>query len=212
MTAYTTVSLIRHGEVLNPNNIVYGRLSGYRLSARGQKQVYAAGSALKSAPVRAILSSPLLRARQTAQAIRVFHPHLTVRLSYSLLEVYTCWQGHSMAEADSRGGDVYTGAPSCFEQPIDIVKRMWTFLKRIRRQYRGKHVVAVSHGDPIAFLLLWLKDADLSPTNKTRLTAVGIPDQYPALASITTLSFRGPATGERPHIKYLKPHDDGCQV
>ena len=33
----TTVHLMRHGEVHNPEGVLYGRLPGYRLSERGQE-------------------------------------------------------------------------------------------------------------------------------------------------------------------------------
>jgi probable phosphoglycerate mutase len=208
MRNFTCISLVRHGEVLNPGRLVYGRLSGYRLNQKGCRQAHAAGKLLKREPIDAIFSSPLLRARQTAAAICAFHPLLRVRCANSLSEVYTCYEGRPLYEADSRGGDVYTDAPSCFEQPLDIVKRMWTFIKRQRRRFPRRHIVAVTHGDPIAFLLLWLKEAGLDPCNKRNLTSIGIPDNYPSLASITTLTFRSHEAQERPHIRYLKPYDD----
>jgi broad specificity phosphatase PhoE len=34
----TVVHLVRHGEVRNPDGMLYGRLPGYRLSDRGERQ------------------------------------------------------------------------------------------------------------------------------------------------------------------------------
>ena len=38
-TSTIKVHLMRHGEVHNPERIVYGRLPGYRLSDKGQQMV-----------------------------------------------------------------------------------------------------------------------------------------------------------------------------
>ncbi len=64
-----TVHLIRHGEVVNPNHVVYANLPGFNLSPRGVLQAAAAGGWLSSSRLDAVISSPLARARQTATAI-----------------------------------------------------------------------------------------------------------------------------------------------
>ncbi|MGH2701497.1 MAG: histidine phosphatase family protein, partial [Actinomycetota bacterium] len=68
-----TVHLVRHGEVENPKGVIYGRLPGYNLSERGQRQAEAAGRHLRDADVRAVWASPLERAQETAEAIAVHH-------------------------------------------------------------------------------------------------------------------------------------------
>ena len=62
--------LIRHGE----NDYVKtgkmaGRLPGVHLNERGQKQAQALGEALKDVPIKAVYSSPLERAMETATPI-----------------------------------------------------------------------------------------------------------------------------------------------
>ena len=63
----TCIHLIRHGEVHNPEQILYGRLPRFRLSARGRAQARSAGDHLREHDLRAVFSSPLLRTRQTAK-------------------------------------------------------------------------------------------------------------------------------------------------
>lgn len=63
------VHLVRHGEVRNPSNILYGRLPGFELSARGRAQAEAATSFLARRPIGFIAVSPLRRALQTAQPL-----------------------------------------------------------------------------------------------------------------------------------------------
>ena len=51
----TTVHLVRHGEVRNPERILYGRLPGYRLTERGEKMAAMVGDHLAAADVALVL-------------------------------------------------------------------------------------------------------------------------------------------------------------
>ncbi|MGD9369187.1 MAG: histidine phosphatase family protein [Desulfobacteraceae bacterium] len=199
------IDLIRHGEVHNPQQILYGRLPRFRLNANGRHQAKLAGHCLNGDPLDALFSSPMLRARQTALEILTHFGHLTLRISTLINEVYTCYEGRPGAEIDAREGDVYTGAEACFEQPKDIVDRTRRFVARMRRQYAGGRVAAVTHGDVITFMVLWAKGYDLAPRNKTRLLQAGYPEAYPAHASITTLTYNTTDLEEKPIIAYTKP-------
>lgn len=67
-----TVHLLRHGEVFNPDGVLYGRLPEFHLSERGHAMAvmvaehFAALAAQGAAPVY-LVSSPLTRAQETAQ-------------------------------------------------------------------------------------------------------------------------------------------------
>src|SRR5690625_995194 len=69
----TIVHLVRHGEVHNPERILYGRMPGYRLSSRGQQMAQCVADHLQDADVALVRSSPLLRAQQTAAPIAAAH-------------------------------------------------------------------------------------------------------------------------------------------
>jgi len=64
----TTVHLLRHGEVHNPDRVLYGRLPGFRLSERGQEMARIVAAALteQQRDITAVVSSPLQRALATA--------------------------------------------------------------------------------------------------------------------------------------------------
>src|SRR6476469_2116957 len=67
MTRMATVHLVRHGEVDNPDRVLYGRLPGFKLSELGERQAAAAAQYLADEfDVGYLVSSPLERARQTA--------------------------------------------------------------------------------------------------------------------------------------------------
>lgn len=57
---------VRHGEVDNPERILYGRLEGFGLSKRGHQMARRTASALATRPVARIISSPLQRAVESA--------------------------------------------------------------------------------------------------------------------------------------------------
>jgi probable phosphoglycerate mutase len=202
----TLLSFVRHGQVYNPDQIYYGRLPGFRLDAKGRDQAKLAARVLRSTPLAALFSSPQLRARQTAREILRFHPRLKLKISRLLDEVYTPYEGHPSAQTDAINGDVYTGTSPPFEQPVDIVNRAQKFVRRIRKRFAGRQVAAVTHGDTITFMILWAKGLALEPAYKGKLAPFGIPDGYPAPASITTFAFKTDAPDELPRITYVRPY------
>ena len=62
------VHLVRHGEVHNPDGVLYGRLPGYHLSELGQRMAAAAAASVKAdhRPVMRLIASPLERAQESA--------------------------------------------------------------------------------------------------------------------------------------------------
>ena len=64
-----TIHVMRHGEVENPNKILYGRQSGWHLSKRGQAMAEAAAEWSKQFNLGALHASPLERAQETASPI-----------------------------------------------------------------------------------------------------------------------------------------------
>jgi broad specificity phosphatase PhoE len=204
MTTPTTVYLVRHGNVHNPDKIFYGRLPRFGLSQRGRKEARSAGSFLNGTTVNALYCSPLLRTRQTAQEICAFHPDLTLRQSRHLIEVLNAFEGRPSAEVDARHGDVYTGFGPPYEQPRDIVERALKFFRFARDRHAGENVVAVTHGDVIVFAMLWAQGLAQTPQNKASLHALGFAGGYPATGSITIFTFRSDSERELPPVCYFK--------
>jgi broad specificity phosphatase PhoE len=62
----SVVHLLRHGEVYNPDGVLYGRLPGFQLSLRGRQQAEVAAKFLAARPIGYLVASPLERAQQTA--------------------------------------------------------------------------------------------------------------------------------------------------
>jgi broad specificity phosphatase PhoE len=202
----TRICFVRHGDVDNPQQVFYGRLPGFGLSKEGHQQAHAAAVALCKEPIAAIYTSELQRARETADEIHALCPDLQPIPSPLLLEVYSPYDGTPRHEMVAHGWDLYKGIPPEYEQPADVLARARRFIARVRVRHAGQHVVAVTHGDVIAFLTLWAYGYPVAPRSRQALRKTGIPEGYPAHGSITTLSYRGSEDGERPAMEHVVPY------
>ena len=200
----TTIIFVRHGEVHNPEGIIYGRLPGFHLNDEGRRQATIARDTLaQQFGIDQIISSPMLRAQQTAEIIAQGKPVLE---SPFLIETHSYYEGQSAKIMPDLKGDFYTGVPDEYEQPPEIVGRLAQFIDETRQQYAGQTIVAVSHGDPIAFLILSLKEEAILPANKFKLSQLGVPDGYPAHASLTAVAYQSASPAETPTITYHRPY------
>lgn len=202
----TTISLVRHGLVHNPDGIFYGRLPGFPLAAEGKAQAQAVQRYFQDKPPAAVCSSPMLRARQTAQIILEPHADLALCIAEALIEVHTPYDGQSMADVAARGFDLYSDSGPEFEQPADVISRISQFMTNMRREFPNQQVVGVTHGDNIAIPILWAKGAALTVENKQNLMDFGLPEYYPATASISRFTFFTDDPEERPQFSYVKPY------
>jgi probable phosphomutase (TIGR03848 family) len=150
--------LIRHGE----NDFVKtgklpGHLSGIHLNERGQKQAQALGEALKDVPLKAIYSSPLERAMETAEPVATSHQLEIVQESGLRDANVGKWEGKSLkALRLTNAWKVVQHSPSRFHFPegesfMDVQTRIVNTLEDIVKKHnKPKDIVAVVfHADPI---------------------------------------------------------------
>jgi broad specificity phosphatase PhoE len=203
MASCTRIHFIRHGDVENPKDIFYGRLPGFGLSEEGRRQAQAAAEALRDAPIRAIFSSPLLRATETADIIAASRDDLRVELSDLLLEVHVPFDGQHISEVIKRQWDVFAGNEPPYEQPADVLRRALQFIAEVRQNYLGQEVVAVTHGDVLVFLLSWANGAPITSAQRLAMYREG----YALKASVTTLIYQTASEDEVPTTKYMIPYE-----
>ena len=152
--ATETIHLVRHGEVENPKGIIYGRLPGFHLSERGQRQAAAAADRLKDADVGAIWASPLERAQETARFIADVHG-LEIKTDDRLLESLNSFEGvGKTAYALLRNPRHWWRfrnpvKPSWGESFRDIQARMTSAISEAFITAGDKEVVVVSHMTPV---------------------------------------------------------------
>ena len=194
----TTLLFVRHTEVHNPRNVVYGRLPRFGLSKRGWEQAERVADYLREVPLAALYTSPLLRARQTAVAIAERHPHLRVRSAAALLEIKTGWQG-TLNKDIPKGTSFYVDRKHEDDEVVeDIIKRLQAFVRRLLRQHPGQIVACVGHADPIAIITLATAGHDVTP--KLLLQPLA-PDR----GAVVVFDYASPASV--PVLHYANPQD-----
>jgi broad specificity phosphatase PhoE len=151
----TVVHLLRHGEVYNPNRILYGRLAGYRLSEIGHQMAKAAAQALADRDVTHVLASPLERARETAEPIAAQF-EVTAAVDERLIEGANWFEGRRVSVGDGSLRDPRNWwvlrdpvTPSWGEPYRLIAERMFAALQSARVAAEGHEAVCVSHQLPI---------------------------------------------------------------
>ncbi|MBX5490957.1 MAG: histidine phosphatase family protein [Chloroflexi bacterium] len=194
----TILLFVRHAEVRNPRNVVYGRLPRFGLSPRGRTQAERVAAFLADLPLAAIYTSPLLRARQTAAAIAARHPHLRVHQASALLEVRTSWQGTPNKEVP-KGTSFYVDRRANDDESIDdVLARLQAFVRRLLRRHTGEIVVCVGHADPIAILTLAAAGTPVTPKLLQQPVA-------PARGAVTIFEYPTPTAA--PILSYANPQD-----
>ena len=184
----TIVHMMRHGEVHNPDGILYGRLPGFRLSDTGRAQAQTVADALADHDIAAVFASPLQRAQETATPIAAAHG-LEIITNDDLIEADNQFEGLKVSVGDGALGkprhwvkmrDPFT--PSWGEPYIQIAHRMLAAANEARKAASGNEVVCVSHQLPVYTLRRFLEGRRLWHDPRVRQCS---------LASLTSLIYDG---------------------
>jgi broad specificity phosphatase PhoE len=188
-----TLHLVRHGEVDNPDGVVYAMLPGFGLSAAGNAQAMAAASHLARSAARLVISSPLQRAVETATPI-ADRLGVVLRLDDRVTEWHLArrWAGvrwTDLAEQFPGELEAYLAAPA--DLPFDVesiaqvADRMAEVVAALDTPANGP-IVVVSHQDPIQSLRLRLTGRDLAELGRDK----------PGHGTVITLSRNGDGWSE----------------
>ena len=163
----TTVLLIRHGRTsANTAGLLAGRASGIELDAAGVQQAADLGARVSGVQLRAVVTSPLRRCRQTAQAVIAAQSDSCVyAVEQGLVECgYGEWTGRSLRELskDKLWGAVqqqpsavrFPGGESLSEMSTRAIAAVRGWNARLEAEHGTDAVwAAVSHGDLIKAIL-----------------------------------------------------------
>lgn len=160
------IYICRHGEYENPHDILPFRLPGFPLSKKGQEQARIIAKKLLNKSVVVIVTSPMLRCRQTADIIqKILNVHISI--SKDLLENFSPFQGMKRSEYYKKKYNLFNNEEYLAkggESIESIFRRMNRCIERLRKHYHGKNVLVVSHGDPIICLIGGLMYKNLNAT------------------------------------------------
>jgi broad specificity phosphatase PhoE len=152
----TRLHLVRHCDVHNPHGVLYGHLPDFPLSEKGVRQAHALGRYFARTPSRQIYSSPLERARQTAEIIASYLDNVPITYTEDLVETRFGFylQGISPKQVPWRRPlwFVHMAWPGLLpndETVAGLAARLRRPLTRLLTDHSGDGGICVSHGDPI---------------------------------------------------------------
>jgi broad specificity phosphatase PhoE len=196
------IHLVRHGEVFNPDGILYGRIPGYHLSELGHKMAASAAASLVGNPITAVYASPLQRAQESAQPwSKLFG--LPVVTEDRIIEPYNKFEGKKfefgpgvILKPRVWPWVVNPLKPSWGEPFVSVEERMLAAIGDAWQKAPTGEVVMVSHQMPIVMVARSVKGMKLyHDPRKRRCT----------LSSITTLRREGDRFVE---VNYQEPAKD----
>jgi broad specificity phosphatase PhoE len=191
------IILVRHGQTDDNLNGTISGQGSVPLNARGQEQAQAVAEVLTCLGVSRLLSSPLVRARQTAD-ILAQRLHLDIEEMAGLREVeYGEWEGKRFHEVRS-----HPVAQQVFNDPAEAVFPKGESLPEVQR--RGVQViesvhqsspqgvaVLVSHGDVIRTSLAHYLDMPFNEYRRLNLDngAISVLELFQDWVRVKAINF-----------------------
>jgi len=197
------VHLVRHGEVDNPQGVLYGRIPGYHLSEAGRLMAKAAADFLASRDITVLRSSPLDRALETAEPIAAEFG-LPIAVDDRLIEPWNHFEGLRFAVGDGALRQPRHWLklrnpfrPSWGEPYEQVAKRVLAAVSDAAKAADGHEAVCVSHQLPIWVARRSAEGRQLWHDPRRRQCALG---------SVTSLSV---VDGNIGAVSYATPSGEG---
>ena len=202
----TQLHLVRHGEVYNPNRVLYGRLPEYGLSEAGHQMAALAAEDLanRGRTFSQLIASPLQRTQESAAPVSKAL-NLPVKLDERVIEPTNAFEGKQMRGPESALKDpgnwkylINPFKPSWGEPYQSIASRMREAMMDAAVSGTEGDVVIVSHQLPIWMVHRDVNGKKLFHDPRSRRCT---------LSSITTLEFIDPLKPELGFVEvgYVEP-------
>ena len=154
----STVHVMRHGEVENPEKILYGRQPGWHLSQRGHEMAQTVAEWSKQFDIGALHVSPLERAQETAAPVSAAHK-VAITTDPQLIEAANIFEGKKFELGSGvlrhprMWRHLYNPAKPSWGEPYEEqIARMLKAVFAARDAAKGKDAWIVSHQLPIWIL------------------------------------------------------------
>lgn len=161
----TTLGLLRHGQTDWNIDLRLQGTADIPMNEFGISQIQAAAKFLSAEPWDLVISSPLGRARQSAEIVGAALGIEQVTIEPLLLErSFGIGEGLTYAEWGEKYSklDEIPGA----ESANDVANRSRLLLRHIESNFKGAKVLAVSHGALIRFVLSEVTDGKVPPAGE----------------------------------------------
>ena len=140
---------LRHGEVKNPKDILYYNIPGYELSKLGKSQAEHSAKVLsKNFKIDQIISSPLLRARQTSEIVsKKLKMEFTISEKITEWDGLLNWKGYTFNEIiETNEFLIYNDDPT----KLSTNETFFETFQRVEELYnKNKNTLFVTHQDTI---------------------------------------------------------------
>jgi broad specificity phosphatase PhoE len=191
----TIVHLVRHGEVHNPTQVLYGRLPSFHLSSRGASQAAATAASFTGHDVAYLAASPLTRAQETSRPFADV-TGLQVETDEDLIESWNDYEGlrtkgwrSQLLNPKHWPRMTRPSEPSWGEPYGEILARMMDAVERARLAAEGHEAILVSHQLPIVTVQRsvrglplphspWRRECDLASVSSLIFQGEEIADIY----------------------------------
>lgn len=198
----TTVHLLRHGEVHNPEGVLYGRRDGFHLSDLGRQMAEKVADSIQDRDIVHLRSSPLERAQETARPLATARG-LDIVTDPRVIESTNVFEGERFAGGENALRNPRTWRylwnpfkPSWGEPYKQVVARMMAAVHDAREAAAGHEAVVVSHQLPIWITRLHVEDRSFVHDPRRRQCT---------LCSLTSLHFTG---DQLTRVSYSEPAGD----
>lgn len=159
------VYFVRHGQTdWNKELRIQGR-TDIPLNDEGIRQAEKSAAFLKEESFDLVVTSPLSRAKQTAEIIATTTGLPLVEMNQFIERDYGETEGLTLEERIARFPD---GQYKAVESVEDVITRVKEGLEELQNNYPGKNIIVVSHGGVINALLSHLSNGEIG-TGKTKL-------------------------------------------
>jgi broad specificity phosphatase PhoE len=197
--AKTRLLLLRHAEVEERYQCVFGGRLDMDLSPRGQEQARQLADYLRGTPVDALYVSPLRRARQTALPLTRQNGHQPIAAE-GLREVdFGAWTGLTWDEVKERFGvspyhwlrELHQGTIPGAEPATEFAARVGACLRDALAAQPGGTVAMLCHGGVVRMLLAILLDLPLPRMSAFEVdyASLTVVEQHRRGAEIQLLNF-----------------------
>ena len=186
--ALTRVFLVRHCQASGNLDGVFQGSIDTDITQTGQQQLEQLRERFRLQKLDAVYSSPLLRARRTADAVNFYHG-LPVRIEQDLREIDAgVWEGEKWSEfpvkypEDTLNWNLYPWrfAPQGGEPMQQVYDRVWQVMQRIVCENPHSDIAVISHGCAIRNIMCHAYGYEIEQ--------LGEIDWYEQ-TSVTTLEF-----------------------
>jgi broad specificity phosphatase PhoE len=200
MTPDTIVHLLRHGEVHNPEGVLYGRRDGYHLSDLGVRMAERVADVVGERDIVHVVSSPLERAQETGRPLAEARG-LEIVTDERVIESTNVFEGERFGVGDGalRKPSAWRHLwnpwrPSWGEPYKEIVARMMSAVHDARVAATGHEAVVVSHQLPIWTTRLHAeKRSFLHDPRKRQCTLCSLTSFHFVGDRLTQVSYSEPA-------------------